>query len=119
MILTVTDTLRETDRELAERCRAGDPTAERALYDAHVERVYRLAHRMAGDADLAADITQDVFIRAFQKLDQYRGDSSLSTWIHTITMSVSLNTLRKVKRFPSQDLEAAMHVPAAPVQSLP
>ena len=118
-MLTVTDSLRDADRQLAERCRAGDAAAERALDDAHVERVYRLAHRMAGDPDLAADITQDVFIRAFAKLDQYRGDSSLSTWIHTITMSVSLNTLRKVKRFPSQDLDAAAHVPAAPVQSLP
>src|SRR3954462_6014249 len=110
MILTVTDTLRETDRELAERCRAGDPTAERALYDAHVDRVYRLAHRMAGDADLAADITQDTFIRAFEKLDQYRGDSALGTWLHTITMSVALNTLRKVSRFPSHGLDAAEHV---------
>lgn len=49
----------------------------RELYDAHVDRVYRLAFRMAGDADLAADFTQDTFIRAFERLEQYRGDLSL------------------------------------------
>ncbi len=72
--------------------------AERALYDAHVERVYRLMHRMAGDSDLAQDFTQDTFIRAFDRLDQYRGDASLATWLHTIAVSVALNGMRKVKR---------------------
>ena len=74
------------------------PQAERALYDAHVERIYRLMHRMAGDADLAADFTQETFIRAFDRLDQFRGDSSLATWLHTIAVSVALNGMRKVKR---------------------
>ena len=55
-------------------------------------------HRMAGDADLAADLTQETFIRAFDRLSQYRGDSSLGTWLHTIGVSVALNGMRKVKR---------------------
>lgn len=86
------------DRELVSRCLAGDAEAERALYDAHVDRVYRLAFRMAGDADLAADFTQDTFVRAFDRLEQYRGDSALSTWLHAIALSVSLNGMRKVRR---------------------
>ena len=86
------------DRQLVTRCLAGDPLAERALYDAHVERVYRLMHRMAGDSDLASDFTQETFIRAFERLAQYRGDSSLATWLHTIGVSVALNGMRKVKR---------------------
>ena len=65
------------DRELVHRCLAGEAQAERAFYDAHVERVYRLVHRMAGDPDLAADFTQETFIRAFDKLEQFRGDASL------------------------------------------
>jgi RNA polymerase sigma-70 factor, ECF subfamily len=109
-LLTVMNPLREADRQLAERCKAGDAAAERALYDAHVERVYRLAHRMAGDPDLAEDITQDVFIRAFDKIEQYRGESALATWLHTITVSVALNSLRKVKRFPTQDLDTATNL---------
>ena len=94
----MTDNPRLVDRELVSRCLAGDSLAERALYDAHVERIYRLMHRMAGDGDLAADFTQETFIRAFERLEQFRGDSSLSTWLHTIAVSVALNGMRKVKR---------------------
>lgn len=89
---------RLVDRQLVHRCLAGEADAERALYDAHVERIYRLMHRMAGDGDLAADFTQETFIRAFDRLEQYRGDSSLATWLHTIAVSVALNGMRKVKR---------------------
>ncbi|HZI41952.1 MAG TPA: sigma-70 family RNA polymerase sigma factor [Gemmatimonadaceae bacterium] len=86
------------DRELIARCLAGDADAERALYDAHVDRIYRLVYRMAGDGDLAEDFTQDTFIRAFERLNQFRGDSSLATWLHSIAVSVTLNGMRKVKR---------------------
>jgi RNA polymerase sigma-70 factor (ECF subfamily) len=86
------------DRQLVTRCLAHDALAERALYDAHVERIYRLMHRMAGDADLAADFTQETFIRAFERLEQFRGDSSLATWLHTIAVSIALNGMRKVNR---------------------
>ena len=94
----VTDHPRLIDRQLVDRCLAGESSAERELYDAHVDRIYRLMYRMAGDGDLAADFTQETFIRAFERLEQYRGDSSLATWLHTIAVSVALNGLRKVKR---------------------
>lgn len=90
------------DRQLVARCLSGDALAERALYDAHVERVYRLAFRLTGDSDLAEDCTQETFIRAFERLEQYRGDSSLATWLHTIAMSVTLNGMRKVKRITTR-----------------
>jgi RNA polymerase sigma-70 factor (ECF subfamily) len=89
---------RLTDRQLVARCLAGDPVAERELYDAHVDRIYRLAFRMAGEEDLAADFTQDTFIRAFERLEQFRGDSSLGTWLHSIAVSVALNGMRSIKR---------------------
>ena len=87
-----------SDAELIERVLAGDPDAERALYDAHVDRVFRLVHRMAGDLDRAQDWVQETFIRAFRKLGDFRGESALSTWLCSIAMSVSLNGLRAVKR---------------------
>jgi RNA polymerase sigma-70 factor (ECF subfamily) len=104
-----------TDQQLVARCLAGDRSAERALYDAHVDRVYRLAFRLAGDADLAQDFTQETFIRAFGRLGQYRGDASLSTWLHTIATSVSLNGMRSVTRLRTRTtpLEAAGEVPSA------
>ena len=100
---------------LIARVRAGDPSAERALYDAHVDRVYRVAYRLAGDDELARDFTQETFIRAFARLDGFRGDSALSTWLHSIAMSVALNGLRKIKRFRRReaDLEEADAVATA------
>jgi len=77
---------------------AGDLAAQRTLYDGHVDRVYRLAYRLAGDPDLARDFTQETFVRAFDRLPEFRGDSSLATWLHAIGTSVALNGLRKVKR---------------------
>lgn len=96
--------MRVNERELIARAAAGEPEAQRALYDAHVDRVYRLAYRLAGDDDLARDFVQDAFVRAFQRLGEFRGDSALSTWLHAITVSVSLNGLRKVKRLRSREM---------------
>jgi RNA polymerase sigma-70 factor (ECF subfamily) len=97
------------EREVIARVRAGDGAAERELYDAHVDRIYRLAYRMAGDDELAQDFTQETFIRAFERLDSFRGEASLSTWLHAIATSVVLNGLRKLKRARDRetDLDAA------------
>ena len=108
------------DRELTSRALAGDESAERALYDAHVDRVYWLAYRMSGRHDLAQDFTQDVFIRAFGKLGDYRGDSAFGSWLHVITVSVVLNGLRKIKRFGREaELEEAAMVTSAARESEP
>ena len=81
------------DRELIGRVLAGDPRAERELYDAHVDRVFRLVYRMAGDPHRAQDYTQETFIRAFERLADFRGESALSTWLCAIAISVTLNGL--------------------------
>jgi RNA polymerase sigma-70 factor, ECF subfamily len=93
------------ERDLISRVRAGDGVAERALYDTHVDRVYRLAYRLAGDDVLAQDFTQETFIRAFDRLATFRGDSAFSTWLHAITTTVVLNGLRKVKRFRQRETD--------------
>lgn len=87
------------------RARDHDADAERQLYEAHVNRVYRLAYRMTGDESLAQDLTQDTFIRAFDRLSSFRGDASFSTWLHTIATSVILNALRKVKKIRQRETE--------------
>lgn len=110
-----------TDAQLVARCIAGDRSAERALYDAHVDRVYRIAYRLAGDSDLAQDFTQETFIRAFSRLSQYRGDASLSTWLHSIATSVSLNGMRSVTRLRgrSTNIDDVPELPAAPHRASP
>ena len=104
---------RVDDRELVARARAGDAAAERALYEAHADRVYRLAYRMAGEPSLAQDFTQDAFIRAFDRLADFRGESAFSTWLTSIAVSVCLNGLRKQKRFRQReaDLDDATELP--------
>jgi RNA polymerase sigma-70 factor (ECF subfamily) len=93
------------DQELIGRVLAGDPGAERELYDAHVDRVFRLVYRIAGDLDRAQDYTQETFIRAFARLGQFRGEAALSTWIGSIAVSIALNGLRKVRRLTSREVD--------------
>lgn len=91
------------DLQLVTRVVSGDAAAERELYETYVDRIYRLSFRLAGDDELARDFTQATFIRAFEKLGSFRGDSSLSTWLHSIGMSVALNGLRKTKRLRKRE----------------
>jgi RNA polymerase sigma-70 factor (ECF subfamily) len=101
------------EAELIARARAGEPAAERALYEAHVDRVYRLVFRIAGDGDLARDFTQDTFIRAFERLHEFRGEAQFSTWLHPIAVNVALNGLRKVKRLRQREtgLDEGLDIP--------
>jgi RNA polymerase sigma-70 factor (ECF subfamily) len=85
-------------RALIERARRGDASAHRALYDAHVEQIYRLTYRLTGVEHLARELTQDTFVRAFARIDGFGEESAFGTWLHTIAVSVSLNELRRLKR---------------------
>src|SRR3979411_1570195 len=87
-----------TDIELITRVVAGDAAAERELYEMHVDRIYRLTFRLAGDDELARDFTQATFIRAFEKIGSFRGESSLATWLHSIGVSCAATGLRKTRR---------------------
>jgi RNA polymerase sigma-70 factor, ECF subfamily len=103
---------------LIARVLAGDPVAERAFYDAHVDAVYRLALRVARDPELARDLTQETFIRAFDRMGQFRGDASISTWLRRVTMSVVLNGLERVntRRAREMSLEE-VEVESEPVET--
>jgi RNA polymerase sigma-70 factor (ECF subfamily) len=93
------------ERQLIARVLQGDAFAERELYDAHVDRVFRLIFRLAGDHELAQECTQETFIRAFDRLATFRGDSALGTWLHSIAVSVTLNAIRRVRRQDSRETE--------------
>jgi len=109
------------DLQLISRVVSGDATAERELYETYVDRIYRLAFRLAGDDELARDFTQATFIRAFEKIGSFRGESSLATWLHSIGVSVALNGLRKTKRQKSRELpiEEGLMVGAASREAEP
>lgn len=103
---------RVSERQLVARVVDGDPAAQRELYDSHVDRVYRLAYRLAGEDELARDFTQLTFIRAFERIGDFRFESSLATWLHTIGVSIALNGLRKVKTARKREapIEAATSI---------
>ena len=104
-------------RTLVERARRGEASAHRALYDAHVDRIYRLAYRMTGQEHLARELTQDTFIRAFAGMEGFRGDAAFGTWLHTIAVSVTLNELRRRRREHAREApleEALMMTTTAP-----
>src|SRR3977135_1747298 len=110
-----------TDIGLIARVVAGDGAAERELYETYVDRIFRLTFRLAGDDELARDFTQATFIRAFEKIGSFRGESSLSTWLHSIGVSVALNGLRKTKRIRSREapMEEGLTVGITPIQAEP
>ena len=94
-----------SDVQLIAAARKGDRRAMAALYTAHSGRVYSVVRRMVGDDHLAEDVSQDAWLRAFEKLHQFRGESSFGTWMHRLAVNASLNRLRRQSRRP--DVEAA------------
>jgi RNA polymerase sigma-70 factor (ECF subfamily) len=75
----------------AARAAAGDQEAFGRLYRAHTARVYALCARMTADRALAEELTQDVFVRAWEKLPLFRGESAFGTWLHRLAVNVVLN----------------------------
>jgi len=70
---------------------AGDRLAFERLYRLHVNRVFSLCARMVTDRSRAEELTQDVFVRAWEKLHLFRGESAFGTWLHRMTVNVVLN----------------------------
>jgi len=81
-----------------QRAKAGDPDAFRILYEGHVGRIYALCLRLAGDPVKAEELVQDTFVRAWQKLPGFRGESAFGTWIFRIAVNVALTDRRSTGR---------------------
>jgi len=88
-----------TDADVARRIAAGDEAAFDRLYGENVERVYAVCLRMAGDAAQARALTQESFVRAWQRMGSFRGDSRLSSWLHRIAVNVVLESGRTRRRW--------------------
>lgn len=81
-----------------QRAQAGDPDAFRILYEGHVGRIYALCLRLAGDAARAEELVQDTFVRAWEKLPSFRGDSAFGTWLFRIAVNAALAERRATGR---------------------
>lgn len=75
---------------------AGDRQAFERLYRTHSSRVFTLCARMVGSRSRGEELTQDVFVRTWEKLPQFRGESAFSTWLHRLAVNVVLNA-RKIE----------------------
>jgi len=87
----------QTDETLVEKCRSKDHYAFAELVDRYKDKVHWVVRRMVGSSD-DEDVTQEVFVRAYQALPNFRGDSSFSTWIYRIARNLCLSELRKRER---------------------
>src|SRR6476661_9149895 len=97
----------------------GDRDAFERLYRANSGRVFALCIRMVGDRSAAEELTQDVFVRAWGKLDQFRGDSSFSTWLHRLAVNVVLNARKQQGRHRARHEEMDGENDSLPQAGLP
>ena len=85
----------EADGALAARAAAGEARAFATLVERHYDRIYRVAARVLGDEDDAADLAQDVCVGLVAKLPTYRGESRFTTWLYRVTVNAARDRLRR------------------------
>jgi RNA polymerase sigma-70 factor, ECF subfamily len=81
-----------------EGARGGDVAAFERLYRSHVGRVYALCLRLSADPVRAEELTQDVFVRAWERIDTFRGESAFGTWLHRIAVNTAMSDRRSRDR---------------------
>lgn len=86
------------DHRLVERARAGSVPAFEALYRQNIGRIYALCLRLAGDAATAEECAQEAFITAWQKLEDFRGESAFSSWLYRIAVNTVMGSFRRQGR---------------------
>ncbi|HEY7234486.1 MAG TPA: sigma-70 family RNA polymerase sigma factor [Gemmatimonadaceae bacterium] len=89
---------RDAERALVARAQRGDVAAFETLYRSNAPRVHALALRLTGDPREARELTQDVFVHAWQRLTAFRGDAALASWLHRITVNTMFMRLRSDRR---------------------
>jgi RNA polymerase sigma-70 factor (ECF subfamily) len=86
---------RQSDENLVLKAKRGDADALNLLVERHYKRIYSLAFQMLGNAEDAADATQETFVKAFEQLRHFRGDASFSTWLHRIAINTCKDMMRR------------------------
>jgi RNA polymerase sigma-70 factor (ECF subfamily) len=109
----------DPDRTLVDRTLAGQTAAFGELVERHSDVVYRVAARVVGPHE-ADDVSQDAFLRAFHRLDRFRGESPFRAWLLQITHNTALNTLARRRPEPAGGAEdVARGNPVSPFERQP
>jgi RNA polymerase sigma-70 factor (ECF subfamily) len=101
------------DRDLVRRCLKGDQVAFEILLDRYQKPIYHLALRMVNDVDDAADLTQTVFLRAYENLSAYDARRKFFSWLYRIAVNTSLNFVAQKKRVETLGDREVQEEPAA------
>src|SRR6478752_10752433 len=91
------------ERQLIARLQAGDDTAVQELADRYRSRIFQLAMRYVKNWEDAEEVTQDVLMKVFRKIDAFRGDAALSSWIYRITFNTAMSRLRTARAARAAD----------------
>lgn len=100
---------------LVQRAQGGDVAAFEQLYREHSAHIHAVCLRLCADAQYAEELTQDVFVRAWQKLEGFRGESAFSTWLHRLAVNVVLGARRSDGRRKARIVSDDLSIHQAPV----
>jgi RNA polymerase sigma-70 factor, ECF subfamily len=107
------------DLELIERFKAGDKSAFEAIVVRHQTRVYNLVFRVTGLPDEASELTQEIFVKVYQKISMFRGESAFSTWLYRVAVNHAKNRLKYLSRrqyFRSESVDQPINGPDGDIQ---
>lgn len=96
---------RTDDRQLIRRLQTGDEEAVRDLSDRYGHRIFQMALRHMKNREDAEEVTQDVLLKVYRKIDKFRGDAALSSWIYRITFNTAMSRLRTHRAERAADVE--------------
>ncbi|MEZ8220602.1 RNA polymerase, sigma-24 subunit, RpoE [Candidatus Fervidibacteria bacterium JGI MDM2 JNZ-1-D12] len=96
---------RQSDEALVLKAKRGDAGAFDLLIERHYKRIYKLTFQMLGNPEDAADATQETFVKAFEQLRRFRGDSSFSTWLHRIAINTCRDMMRRNRSIAFSQLQ--------------
>ena len=92
---------RFSGEELAARFRRGDLRAFDGIVKCYQQRIFNMAYRMLNQYEEAADLTQEIFVKVYRSIDQFRGESSFTTWVYAIAVNMGRNKLRGFRHRPA------------------
>lgn len=95
---------------LLERCAANNEKAQLTLYNMYYKAMYNVSYRIVGDTNLAEDIMQESFLKAFTKLDSYSGTVTFGAWLKKIVINSSINEFKKNNKYQIESLSDTIEI---------
>lgn len=111
-----TASLPDLDRNVLTACQRGDREAFRVLFEKYKDKVYSTALYFSGNEATARDVAQEVFLKLFTRIGQFRGDANFSTWLYRMVANACIDQQRKVRRLVplEPELDLSRHVARKP-----